>query len=235
MENKILDKVNQDINESIINIYTNLILIKGKIKERNRIIKNKNRDSDILHKILINNINTCRSLLDLYIDKINETTDQRLNETPLRQNNISDIHNTEMFNYFEEDPYSQKNNKIIQPHSLEEIINNHNLSENRLREKLKNDSSFPKTDYDTINKYMYENITHSEPVTHSEPIKYSPLLSLSTSEREKLEYDIFLTAKKNIQRLLPDTTDVSILEPLYFKEADRLLNEYTNSFNKTTC
>lgn len=51
----------------------------------------------------------------------------------------------------------------------------------------------------------------------------SPLLEISKYDRDELEQKLFLKAKKNVTCMLPNETDINKLEPLYFKEADRLL------------
>ena len=57
-------------------------------------------------------------------------------------------------------------------------------------------------------------------------IPVNALTRISPSEREKLEYDLFVQAKKNVKSLMPNETNEEVLEPLYFREADRLLQLY---------
>jgi hypothetical protein len=52
------------------------------------------------------------------------------------------------------------------------------------------------------------------------------LLRISPLERDALEQELFLKAKKKVQQLMPGETNEKVLQPLYFKEADRLLKSW---------
>ena len=75
--------------------------------------------------------------------------------------------------------------------------------------------------------------TNTNTTTVVDPALKAPvinaLLRISPYERAELEEKLFLKAMKNVKSLMPNEKNNDVLEPLYLKEADRLLKHWIDT------